>query len=49
MLPKLGASTGWEQGKIKIKCQKVGGSELMALLQDTAAPEKEETPLDVLS
>ena len=49
MLCKLGASTGREQEKIEIQGPKSGGGELMALLQDTAAPEKEEIPLHVSS
>ena len=49
MLSKLGASTGWDQEKIEIQAQKSGGGELMALLQDTAVPEKEEIPLPVFS
>ena len=49
MLCKLGASTGQEQEKIEIRVPKSGGGELMALLQDAAAPEKEQLPLHVSS
>ena len=45
VLCELGASTGREQEKTELQAPRSGGGELMALLQDTAAPEKRETPL----
>ena len=42
---ELGVSTGREQEKTELQAPRSGGGELMALLQDTAAPEKRETPL----
>ena len=49
MLSKLVASISWEQDKIETQVPKGQRIELMALLQDTPASEKEEILLNVLS
>lgn len=42
MLSKIGDSKLWEQEQIKISVTKLGGDELMSLVQDTAELEEEE-------